>query len=150
MEFGLHPQEFLFLGFQHTLHGDAGPFGHHFCNVFRRNSLCDNGFLDGFGLGGELVDALLGVGNLAVADFRHLGIVSCALGGLCLDAQLLKLLAGGLEPFQNLFFGVPALHEDVTLALKVLQFGLQFFHFSRCPLTLNSLTLNFFLPYGRI
>ena len=150
VQLAFHPQELFLLAFQHPLHGNARPLGHHFGNVFRGNRLCHKRILDGLGLGGELVNPLLRSGHLAVTDLCHLGVVSVALGRLGLLIKLFQLLAGRLQASQGIFFLVPALHQAFALFLQLFQFGLQLFQFGRYTLALDGFPLNLLLPDGGI
>ncbi len=147
VQLAFHAQQLVFFAFQHTFDGDAGPLGHHLGNVFRRNGLGDKRFFDGLGLGGELVDALLGVAHLAVANLRHLAVVAAPFGRCRLLPQVFHLLTGPLQAPQDILLLTPALHQHIALALELLQLGLQLFKLDGYAFALNRFTLNFFLPY---
>ena len=97
VQFGLHPQELLLLALHHPGDRNAGPAGHDLGDVLGRDGLGDDRVLDGGLLRGQLVDALLRGGELAVADLRHLAVVAGALGDGRLALVVLDLLAGVVE-----------------------------------------------------
>ena len=79
MQLLLHTQELLLLAFQHAVHGDAGPAGYDLRNVLRGNGFRDDGILYRSLFGRQFIEPLLGSGELAVTDFRHLAVVAAAL-----------------------------------------------------------------------
>ena len=79
VQFLLEVEQLLLLALQHTVHGDARPAGHDLGDVLGRDGFRDDRVLDGGLFGGELFDALLRLGELAVADLRDLAVVAGAL-----------------------------------------------------------------------
>ena len=121
VEFVLHVEQFLALRGQHARHGNARPARHHLGNVLRVDLLLDHrtaGRSEAVLLL-ESGDLLLGLLNLAVADFGHLAVVALPFGLPGLDFQRLDLILVGLNLFEQIALALPpGTHLGVT--------GLQF------------------------
>ena len=142
-----HPQELVLLALEHAVHRDARPAGDDLRDVFRIDSLVDDGVLDRCLARGQFVDAFLGGGHLAVAQLGDLSIVARALGLRRLVAVVLDLLAGALQVVQDAFLFFPALHQVRAFRLQFLQAGLDLVHLQRDALALDGLLLDLQLLY---
>ncbi len=122
VEFALHPQKFFLLAFQHSIDRNAGPTGHNLGDVLWGDRLGDDRILDGCLLGAEFLHLLLGFGHLAIADLRHLAIVTGPLGYSRVALVVLDVLAEVVELCDDAFLLVPALGEGIPVLLAFLQF----------------------------
>ena len=150
VQLGLHAQQLLLLALEHPLHGNTRPLRHDLGDVLRSNRLGNNRFLDGGSLRGEVVDGLLRRDHLAVAELRDLAVVARTLGRGRLDLVVLHLLAGRLQPGEDVLLLVPALHQLVALRIQLLQLGFQFLHLQGHALALDGLLLDLLLADGAV
>ena len=142
MQFALHSDEFLLLAFKHPVYGDTRPAGYYLGNVFRGYGLCDDRVLDCGLLLAQLFQALLGDGQLAVAQLGNLAVVAGALcnGGVAL--VVVNLLAQVVHLGYHVLLFVPALHQFLALGVQFCQFAFYLLHLEGDAFALDGLLLN--------
>ena len=109
-----HLDQLLDLAFEHPGDGDAGPLGDDAGDVFFVHFFFEHaGLALAVGLGGELVQFVLGLAEQAVADFGHTLQVASAFFGLLFDFELLDLFFERTRAGDQVFLFFPVGLERV-------------------------------------
>ena len=118
-------QELFLFALQKTGHGNAGPAGHDFADLLRRNLLADELGFAGFALflffagGFRGLQLLFQLREFAVLELGHLVEIVGPLGGLDLLANLVNLLADFAGGFDAAPLRLPLGLEGVPLGLEI-------------------------------
>ena len=150
VKLGLHAKQLLTLALQHPLYRNACPLGNHLSDIFRSHRLGYYRILYCSLTRSQLLDLLLCLSHLSIADLSHLAIVSDPFGIMRLYLIVLDQLPLRLKFRQNALLLVPTLPQRVTLLHKFLQLRLDLVHLERHALTLDGLTLDLKLPYAAV
>ena len=110
MQLVFQVQQTLTLALQHTRHGDARPFRHHFGYLLRIDFLVDHGVvgLHFFQLLFQVGHMFLGFFDSAVAQLGHFAVVAGTLGLLGLKLITLDVFHLRLDVLDNALLALPA------------------------------------------
>ena len=142
MKLRFHAQQLCPLAFQHSVYRDAGPFRHDLRNVFRRHGFGYYRILNCGLAGCKFVYPGLCLCHSAIADFRHLAVISGSFGIMCLYLVVLDLLSLLLQFGKDSFLFVPTFAEVVPLLIKGLELILDLVHLERHAFASDGLPLD--------
>ena len=135
-------EQLLAFALEHLVDRNARPFGHDLRDVLVGNGLVH----DRVGILGLLflkrLDLLLGIGDLAVAQFRHTAVVAAPFGRVGLNAVFLDGLPVFLDGLENTLFAVPLFVQLVAFHARLFQVFLDGLQFRGLPFPLDGFFLD--------
>ena len=137
-----HPEQLLPLALQHPLDRNTRPLCYNLCNIFRRNSLCNDRILDCRLTFQKTFYLVLGFRHLAITNLSYLAVVTSSLCIIGLDLIIFNPLPCSLKFRKYLLFIIPSLPQLISLPGEILKFRLDLVCLDGNSLSFHCLLLN--------